>query len=544
MDNISSNKRIADDEALADASSLNSPEKKAKIITNQTQGNDSKQILTTSIFDLHQVVFHKIFIDYLNFTDLVNFDNAICNHIDRVKYFSLLEGMIYKNIKSPRNISNQFQWIHSRKLGCETAYINDILKANDVLELYPPYWPSIKTIIFSGVTAGGGNDALKCLLKCSYLKELTLDHSFSDNDISRAYMSTVIQAFDHADFCKHLRKVHLGQNFSIGEALVGMSKYCRNLVQIRFAPKNVRVADMMPFFIACGSTLEVLTYDRYSRDLFFGLRLEFGHFLKYCPNLKKVPIFAYNTDLIAAGQYCPHLLEVVIETPRSSLEINTCNNDGLISLFTGCHKVEYLNINYLKNLNDSTMIKVFQNSPNLKILYLSSLSITIKSLQSLAENCPLLRELSLSGLNLFPGVLPRFLYHWNFPNLVILKCNMPGLCDESILELVKGSPNLKSISLTCVNNLVTNTGMSHIAIHCHNLEYLSLDLSVDELEAPGVTDPQCLIDILLSNPRIKKSGFEFVCQAYLPLIWMGTHEESYYEPQFTPELDALLNSRV
>lgn len=124
-----------------------------------------------------------------------------------------------------------------------------------------------------------------------------------------------------------------------------LTEHCRNLVNIQFDPTDVNNATLTKFFSRCGSNLESLQWhyhDRYD----FGDK-DFIDYLQFCPKLKVIPpIITCNSELLAASQYCPNLIELVIDRSQDAISVtlemqgSSCNNASLIAFFQRCHKVE------------------------------------------------------------------------------------------------------------------------------------------------------------------------------------------------------------
>lgn len=296
---------------------------------------------------------------------------------------------------------------------------------------------------------------------------------------------------------------------------------------------------MHRFFSLCGSSLENLewyqpSYEELNEE---EVDTDFTDYLHYCPKLKVIPDIFHISELIAAGQHCPDLTTVVIHNdPERSFLMGKHNDENIVAFFERCQKVEKFTV-YYTNFSDTTITRMFQNCQHLRYLSLHAMRVSSKFLESLSANCSS-EELVLHNIGVCESIS-----NFSFPSLTRFLYNGFGHCglsDNSLGRLIQSLSRLKQIELYCSPN-ITNTGLHHIATHCRNLEKLFLyDLS-------RVTEPECLIEILRNNPRLKRLGFLFKSMD-APLIVVSEiftmRPWEAEEVEYTAELEALLNSRV
>lgn len=390
------------------------------------------------ILDLPQDIFDFIFVDYLDagndLKNLTHFDAAICNHSDRTKYLGLVANLTFKHSYISIRGLLRLKWIFTRKIRFEKVCISETTQS-DTLKDFLLYWSNIKSLKLSG-------------------------------------------------------SVH-----STGEALSEISKYCRNLVEFTFTSTNINVSIVHTFFKLSGSTIEALYFDLPQWLVREKTTGGFSSYLHYCPKLKRVEYFSFNSELIAAGHNCPDLLEAKI-----CHEFNVDINDqGLIALFKGCRKIQMLYID-MRSISDVVMLRATDCCRDLRnVTLVDCNTVSVVFLESLAENCPMLEKLTLLHILTPKNDLIKLFTQWSFPNLVHFNYAGRELCDVSLLDLVQKSPHLKEISIA-ESHHITNVGMSHIASHCHNLKELQLQL-------PCGADPERLVEILRNNPRLPKIRF-------------------------------------
>lgn len=185
------------------------------------------------------------------------------------------------------------------------------------------------------------------------------------------------------------------------EAIVALTKHCRNLVKIYFSARDIDDAIMKQFFLLCRSTLESLDVDLFDTAVNIGVCVAeyrgMSAYLEYCPNLKSFDIFSLKSEVIAVGQYCPDLSEVAL-MHLFSIDID---DQGLIVLFEGCRKIQKLEI-HLPSFTNAVMLKAIECCRDLKHITLSSCIISAESMESLAANCPL-----VGNFDLMTSLLPR-----------------------------------------------------------------------------------------------------------------------------------------
>ena len=148
-----------------------------------------------------------------------------------------------------------------------------------------------------------------------------------------------------------------------------------------------------------------------------------------------------------------------------------------------------------------------------------------------------LTYLGLSFLETSKADLNEFSINSRFPNLVSLYCVNVNIGDRFLLEFARKSPMLHRIHLYyCMH--ISDVGVHHIASQCRNLTH------IDFSNMAGIYSPEYLVDILINNPKIYKTGFLFDVVDFInvPLILISDSNADGY-PVFTTELQAILDSR-
>jgi len=537
------------------ASSDNNPTKKQTINIINNNNNSIKSLLPR-ILNLPQSLFHVIFSDFLQINCLVAFDNAVCNHVDRAAYLSLLENMTIKYIYIFQTVQI-LKWLHQRKLRLEHVKLDRNVTKSHLVTKYPLHWPTLKSWDFTPWNLKRGVDAdtfATCLLKCTSLDTLILDHNDSYNGEhlvgKKSFLSfdvnKMVRVFDDPIFCSHLRNVCFSGTsrgpFFNGTSIIlspyydvvttAMSKHCRNLKSIDFGRNELTPDVLEQLMRTCGASLEkIIYYHRYD------------FILKYCPRLTRLPDYVgFNSELIAAGQYCPNLLVMSIGIVQSEDEDEVdepdieCDNASAIVAFEGCRNLHTLSIAHCL-ISDLAITRATECCKGLRNVCLSYMDeVTVHTLEVLAMNCPQLQFLQLSNLSISKQDFQSFSTRgYSFPNLMTFVSYNLDVCDRFILELVRTSPLLVILSFKDSPH-ITDVGMSYIAIHCRHLEAIHLE------NLPSVSHPDYLIEILVNNPRIKKSGF----------LFENSHSDNFlifdggdgWGQHYSAELMALLDSRA
>jgi len=547
----------------ANHSSLKRKASFANINEEETLSRLSSSCSSSRIFDLPPVLFHIIFGSYLSIHNICRFDKALCNHIDRPRYFSLLNGMTISHHFYVRS-SAELAWIHNRQLRLENVSWGFNINTEDLCTLYPLHWSSIKKWDFSkGTPSADARSIVACLLQCTSLESLECDvpTSFNNGDakfkeiFDEDYVDTLLSIFDHPEFCAHLRDIYLRISthppfIPINKAAVAISKHCHNLVRIEFGNEHTSSEVIVQFLSKCGATLQEFSFyncKRYSDS-------DYKRIIEYCPRLTAIKIHvASDSDAFMSeiGRCYPDLLSLTLYD-HDNRDVNDGNlqsqlhMQGLFALFEGCRKLQSLNIvNSFKKLSETlseaVLIRALECCRDLRHFRLLSVPITARVLFTLSTNCSQLEELSLNG-RIITESHENLLYfneQCNFPNLHSLDCGSIEINDRLILEFVQKSPLLRNLDISC-SPYITDVGMHHIATHCRNLSRICIR------HLSGVSTPDNLIKILINNPNIRKSGFHFFgyASSYSSILVDNPYNHLNGKQEFTTELQALLNSRA
>lgn len=118
--------------------------------------------VSSRISSLPKVIFQLIFGEYCDLWDIAPFDEAVCNYIDRAKYFYLLENMTIRNHTyiCPKTL----RWMYMRKVYTEYVGIQMEELDNDILTSYPLDWSRIKVWYFDYGPIADADIIVSCLL--------------------------------------------------------------------------------------------------------------------------------------------------------------------------------------------------------------------------------------------------------------------------------------------------------------------------------------------------------------------------------------------
>jgi hypothetical protein len=480
--------------------------------------DDNESIVSSRIFDLPSQIFQVIFGGYLLIHEIVRFDRAVCNHVDRNHYLTLLSGMVLTNfrystetcayIDSPLKLA----WIYKRELRLIKISFGKNITGDDLCVRYLLYWPLIKELhLGSGpsvTTEVEAKSLVECLTKCISLEVLEFDEqdgTFSDG----SFVDAMLTMFERPDFCARLKKIMVMESplFLNDKTVTAISKHCHNLVEFEFqqcdnndqtviAPKV-----MADFLLKCGANLEKLDFENlhgFSDD-------DYLRVISYCPRLSTIKLNILSDTVLAEIARCyPDLVDLTLSCVHHE---DDDDGSGLVTLFEGCRQLRKLEIANAE-LSSRSITRAFECCRNLRSVVLYYLPMTAEMLGSLAVNCPHthLEELVFVGLGVFAYDLLELSSRCNYPNLQKFHC-VAGLggaleiSDEFLLEFTKRSPSLRKIHISGGEH-VTDTGMQHIARYCRNLEevYIS-DARISNVDS--------LIAIVVNNPKIRRSNFFF-----------------------------------
>ena len=490
--------------------------------------------LISRLLNLPPVLFQEIFSNYLYYNDIARFDKAVCNHADRDRYLSLLNGMVISNPFWCIRTSNQLAWIYMRQIRLESVGFGCEINEEDLCTLYPLHWLSVKQWYFEWGPSVDAESIVECLKQCTSLGELNFNIFDPNEDIfDEEYVEAILTLFELSDFCAHLRKITLGSYLFTNDATIkAISNHCHNLVHLDFGDyetSNISPEVMMVFLVRCGAHLEKLDF----LSLYFFNDSNVVQAIKFCPRLTTIKLRAPSSVVMKEiGRCYPELMDLTINSFKRDTD------EELIALFEGCRKIQKLCIEF-SIISERALIRIFECCCDIRHISFRSVPMTALCLEKLAVNCVQLTYLVLSSLEISKADLNEFSINSRFPNLVSLYCGKVNIGDRFLLEFARKSPLLWKICLySCM--YISDVGVHHIASHCRNLTEISFS------NMAGIYSPDYLIDILINNPKIKKSGFRFggINLINVPLIFDGNSNENDGDTVFTTELKALLDSRA
>lgn len=271
---------------------------------------------------------------------------------------------------------------------------------------------------------------------------------------------------------------------------------------------------------------------------------------EFCSRLRRISYDYSNDEIVSAiSKHCHNLIHVDISEPQTMntnvcypellhLDLFSVDHDDmrLLALFEQLRKVQTLNISF-SEMTEFTVAKAFECFRDLRSFIIYGPSITTQSLRGLTINCLLLEELKLHHVFISQEDSDQFSRQCSFPQLRIFHSSDINISDQFILELSQKSPILKELHLYFFEDSpsITEAGMCHIASHCRNLSDLNL------FGLANVTSPDCLVDILTNNPRIRKSNFNFgLYNTKAPLIHANNSTDSF---DYVAKLQDILDSR-
>jgi len=296
----------------------------------------------------------------------------------------------------------------------------------------------------------------------------------------------------------------------------------------------------MPFLSNCGANLQEFDFS-ICRGLTLYSDSDYKRIIEFCPRLtavrSKTPTGALLSEI---GRCYPDLLSLHVSFVKD--DSMQSESQGLIALFEGCRKLQKLSI-FFATLSEAVLIKAFECCHDLRSLRLGAKIKAARGLVSLAVNCTQLDCLDLSNVIATEEEWLQFSEQSNFRNLRTLRITSSDIDDRSVLEFVRKSPLLQELEIhSC--ECVTDVGLFHIANHCRNLRKLELKYIED------VSSPDNLINILVNNPKIRKSDFNFSSESSVEnsLIFVNNPNDENGNGEgdvvYTAELQALLNSRA
>ena len=124
------------------------------------------------------------------------------------------------------------------------------------------------------------------------------------------------------------------------------------------------------------------------------------------------------------------------------------------------------------SIQDEIVMSLARSNHGLERLSIIGIKLTGKSLQSLADNCPLLTHLSVAGCRATNADIHNFVSR-QF-NLKHLNLSITNVKDNTLLKLVQNCPSIEFIKLTDCRH-ITEGGIEELVKRANNLKHLDIE---------------------------------------------------------------------
>lgn len=425
------------------------------------------KIRRRTLLSLEKYIFYLIFGDYLVMSDIMNFESALNNDIERVLFLKQLNGcpiLVDYNISKKMNQFQIMDWILQKSVRYKSLNISQ--------------WNSL--YLTSGVlnyfTKSETNMQMKSLtIDYNIPKSTSFEEIFSLNCFKQ-YCSSLVE-LKEIRFCDSLNQ---WKKFKEGDQLNNYDPILQIVVQ-------------------CCSRLEEVSLIRGNVSV-FSLNLV----AEFCPNLRLLslnqcislddsPSFTTNSFVCLAGLL--HLVQIDlscthVESEAITYILQNCYN--LEDLFINkISKWKRLGLNCFANVERKTLklsllnlsqnliegddvCALFKKTPNLTEFIASSFYFSDKMAKILSKKCINLTNLNIS-MNTFNLTEESFVLL--FKRCIKLKfifVNGSEINDTSLCAISQNCIDLKGISMmSCLH--ISDSGVKTIFNDCLNLEKIMIN---------------------------------------------------------------------
>ncbi|POG81148.1 hypothetical protein GLOIN_2v1763772 [Rhizophagus irregularis DAOM 181602=DAOM 197198] len=166
-----------------------------------------------------------------------------------------------------------------------------------------------------------------------------------------------------------------------------------------------------------------------------------------CPNIihlsfKNSVGFSNRALELIAGSY-PNLKYLNLCDDRS-FRTREVDDEGLWKIVKSCHKLEYLNIDYLTEITEHSICGIIRSNPKLQHLDLSYCKITDVTIEEIARSCLKLKYLNLRGcVNISKKAIDQLnpnTHVENYRDPIDIRAEM-----ERVIELISRQPRVVNI---------------------------------------------------------------------------------------------------
>jgi len=449
------------------------------IIFNEEDENIKEPL---SLLTLPNGIISLIFREFLILQDISKLDIAYCNHKNRDKFLNIIcddQYVQYNNIKlNNKNVDNTLIWFSKRKINIPSKISID--------------WCDSITLI--GITGLVTNNT------CNNLISLNLRGCKHIND------DCIIMIVNN---CHNIQILDL--SFSDNITNIGISEIGRNLqLQLQSLSIERFYYDILDN-VSDISDLGIIDIAKYCTNLHTlninGCKItneglyEISH---NCPNLKYLDIFGCpitNLGVIDLANHCSNLTYFQFGMDESI-------NNSIIEIAKKCKKLETLAFAMIRCITDDTMIEVARNINSLKELYIrgnkciSDIPL-IELVRNVSSN---LLVLDIQGCKKMTDNLMIEIgnYCSNLTSLFIRDCN--GITDLGVISIVNHCLNLKSISIgggrKCEN--ISDISINEITNRCLYLQHITICFGCSP-----ITD-ESIINLIKNSCSLKSITFNYV----------------------------------
>jgi hypothetical protein len=191
---------------------------------------------------------------------------------------------------------------------------------------------------------------------------------------------------------------------------------------------------------------------------------------RHCPNLTSLALNGCKrlTDqsLLALLQQCPSIMSL------SLAHLPFISDRILTSMAEKLQKLAILSLNGCIEVKDDSIIALSRFCRNLHSLSLFSLAITDMSVQNVAENCPGLISLSISGCTQVTDTGARTISRLR--KLQSLYLNGANISDVAIVDIAQNCPLIRALSLNDCRKMTDRSAVA-LSLSCPGLQSLSMN---------------------------------------------------------------------
>lgn len=315
---------------------------------------------------------------------------------------------------------------------------------------------------------------LKLVLQCS--------SSLQYVNFSECLWITDLELIIVAETCQQLKYVNVGSCDKITDkSMSRLSKKCSSICHVDFRCQNITNSALIDFAQNCPDLLSInLSSCRKVTETGLVILVE------YCRKITHINLTncrVTESVYVMIGKNCPNLKSFHFE---SGLMINLYTS----LLMTGLYRLEHINIQKNKLVTDRSILYIARNCPRLRVIQLSYLNLTDNALHSLAENCYTLEDVSLRECEVTGDGVLHLLEQCTVIHSLDIGLNTTFTFDFYSKLFTRSS---RLISLNLFGCPISDVDLKLLTVtHCpllHQLQYLGL-LNCHNLSSVGI---RCLV---------------------------------------------------